>query len=147
MAYYHLNGEEMSFRLNAGQTKFNIEVPAVGGELMIGGTEKMVALVYVKKVTDAKIDNSMQLNETLRKKIRVIVRADQRETSLEFLTSKEARFPVSWAKFPPGSRTTDVYIAPGRYWVRRNVIGIEHLVVEEPFTEVEISGQVELEFP
>lgn len=145
-AGYFLNGRLLGFDLPTGERKFNIRVPAYGGELSVEDVQRSLSVLYNHNVAGPSIGTESHRAISKARKYKVVVTADRSPTVLEFLNRKNSHIPVGGTRIASGATTAEVLLIPGVYWVRRATLEQDRDLNEKPFVMVDTEKQEVLDF-
>jgi hypothetical protein len=140
-AYYFLNDKVTPVRLQPNTTDFTIQVPALGGELLIGDDKSFISWCYVKTVNLAKLGKLQMMDYEKARKYKVLIRQRPKVTKVDFLSSETSRLGLGMVRFDKDQSEGTVTMIPGTYWVRSFTIGPGNYYAAPPFTKITAADQ------
>jgi len=143
---YFIDGQAKFFYPTLGQRDFKIRVPAYGGELVVASVATNIAVIYQTKVIGSNIGVDSYRAFRDARKYKVLFKADEKPTIVDFVEHEHAKFPLGGARIKPGADSVDVYLVPGRYWVRRFESGPSRDYNVAPIAQIEVGNQEVLDF-
>lgn len=145
-AHYLQNGELTNMQLKPGQESYSMRIPALNGELMLGGSERLISMFHINKVADANLGRIELKEKADALRYSVILEKDDRNQEFSFHSDETSLLPVSWMKVEQGVDTAEVWLRPGTYWVRRYYTGPVRHYAKSPFAKISVGEQRTIDF-
>jgi hypothetical protein len=136
---YFKDGSFLNDYLPQGN-KFEINVDELGGELMVGGGEKQAALLYCKKVDDARVTNPIIIDYKNLKEYNFNFQEVEHDAMLDFLSGPDSRLPLGWKRITKGSKTAKVFLSPGEYYYRFSKLDSSRDISQNPNGKITVEG-------